>query len=84
MRVSIFFLLVSPVLLLAAEPDSTERKVPEHKAVRVTNPIKLDGVLSEAEWQTSPVTGFIQKDPKEGEPASESTKVWFAYDDEAL
>ncbi|HXF48505.1 MAG TPA: DUF5916 domain-containing protein [Verrucomicrobiae bacterium] len=84
MRVSIFFLLASPALLLAAEPDSTERKVPEHKAVRVTNPIKLDGILSETEWQTPPVTGFIQKDPKEGQPASDSTKVWFAYDDEAL
>ena len=85
MRVSVFLFLASPALLLAAEPDSTETiKVPEHKAIRVANPIKLDGILSEAEWQNSPVTGFTQKDPKEGQPASDTTKVWFAYDEEAL
>ncbi len=84
MRVFVFLFLASPAMLLAAEPDSTDKKVPEHKAVRITNPIKLDGLLSEAEWQTPPVTGFTQKDPKEGQPASDTTKVWFAYDDEAL
>ncbi|MCI0595909.1 MAG: carbohydrate binding family 9 domain-containing protein [candidate division Zixibacteria bacterium] len=84
MRVSVLLFLTSPALLLAAEPDSTNRKVPEHKAIRVTNPIKLDGVLSETDWQGPAISGFTQKDPKEGEPASESTKVWFAYDDEAL
>ncbi|MCI0406400.1 MAG: hypothetical protein L0209_10115, partial [candidate division Zixibacteria bacterium] len=82
MRVSVLLFLTSPALLLAAEPDSTNRKVPEHKAIRVTNPIKLDGVLSETDWQGPAISGFTQKDPKEGEPASESTKVWFAYDDE--
>jgi len=60
MRVSIFFLLASPALLLAAEPDSTDRKIPEHKAIRVTNPIKLDGLLSEADWMGLAAFGFTQ------------------------
>ncbi|MCI0331278.1 MAG: carbohydrate binding family 9 domain-containing protein [candidate division Zixibacteria bacterium] len=84
MRVSVLLFLTSPALLLAAEPDSTEKKVPQHQAIRVTNPVKLDGILSETDWQGPAVSGFTQKDPKEGQPASESTKVWFAYDDEAL
>ncbi|HET7231731.1 MAG TPA: DUF5916 domain-containing protein [Longimicrobium sp.] len=59
--------------------------VPRVRAVRRTEPIVIDGRLDEAFWQTVPVAGeFRQKDPHEGQPASERTEVRVAYDDEAL
>ncbi len=54
-------------------------------AVRVQQPPRIDGVLNEAEWQlASVITSFTQKDPLEGEPATQKTEVRILYDDEAL
>ncbi|RMG27222.1 MAG: hypothetical protein D6732_20400, partial [Methanobacteriota archaeon] len=57
------------------------REVP---AYRLNSPIHLDGVLNEPVWANPGVTGFTQQDPLEGQPATEKTVVWVAYDDEAL
>jgi len=47
--------------------------------------ITLDGKLEEECWNRAVFTsGFIQREPYEGEPASEQTKVAFFYDNEAL
>lgn len=55
-------------------------------AVRVNLiPPKIDGVLDDPVWQQAPrFGGFTQRTPDEGEPATDSTSVQFAYDDEAL
>lgn len=55
-------------------------------AVRIEGaPPKLDGVLDDRIWKTAPLhEGFRQRDPDEGEPASERTTFQVAYDDEAL
>ncbi|MBI1875288.1 MAG: carbohydrate binding family 9 domain-containing protein [Acidobacteria bacterium] len=59
-----------------------ERRLP---AVRATGQIALDGTLDEADWQTAPVaTGFIQNEPREGEPATEQTEVRVLYDNQYL
>ena len=53
--------------------------------VRITTPPTIDGRLDEAVWKGgSPLTGFVQRDPAEGEPASERTEVRFLTDGEAL
>lgn len=45
----------------------------------------IDGVLNDPVWQQAPVfTGFVQREPEEGQPASEQTTVQLAYDDEML
>ena len=50
-------------------------------AVRVSEPLQLDGLLSEEIWgQVEPAVGFLQKDPQEGAPASERTEVRIVYD----
>ena len=54
------------------------------RAVRLTEPLNVDGVLDEAAYQTPPISGFIQTLPLEGEPASERTEAWVFYDDENL
>jgi len=56
------------------------------QAVRV-NPqaLHIDGVLDDEVWQQAPrFGGFTQRVPDEGRPATDSTSVQFAYDDEAL
>lgn len=46
---------------------------------------QIDGALNDPVWQQAPVfTGFVQRDPEEGQPASEQTTVQVAYDDEML
>jgi len=62
---------------LAARPMAT--------AIRIRAAISVDGRLDEEQWRrATPVTHFTQTDPIEGQSASDSTEVWFLYDDEAL
>ena len=45
----------------------------------------VDGRLDDAAWAAAPVlSGLTQKDPREGEPATERTEVRFLYDNHAL
>ncbi|MBM3819490.1 MAG: carbohydrate binding family 9 domain-containing protein [Acidimicrobiia bacterium] len=54
-------------------------------AVRVDEPIVVDGTLDEPMWrQAAPATDFLQQIPDEYQPASERTEVRFLYDDESL
>ena len=55
------------------------------RAVRIDTPPRIDGVLDEPFWaDIPPVTGFRQRDPVDGAPASERTEVRIAYDEDAL
>ncbi|HEY7448016.1 MAG TPA: DUF5916 domain-containing protein, partial [Vicinamibacterales bacterium] len=54
-------------------------------ATRVIEAPAIDGVLNEGMWQgASLLSGFIQAEPLEGMPGSESTEVRLLYDDEAI
>jgi hypothetical protein len=54
-------------------------------ATRITEPVRLDGLLTEPFWRrTLPLTGFRQRQPDSGRPASDSTEVRIVYDDETL
>jgi hypothetical protein len=62
-----------------------ESMAPAITAARATDPIRIDGVLDEASWQSvSPTTSFTQRMPMEGISASERTEVRVLFDDEAL
>ena len=51
------------------------------RAVRIDEPPEVDGVLDETLYQTlAPISGFIQQDPDEGQPATEPTEVWLMFD----
>ncbi len=55
------------------------------QAVRAPSAPVVDGRLDDEVWRLAePVTGFLQRDPVEGEPASEDTVVQVAYDEKAL
>ena len=52
------------------------------RAVRLDQPIDLDGALDDRVYQDVPaVTGFIQVEPDAGQPATEETQVWLFFDD---
>ncbi len=53
-------------------------------AIRATEPITVDGILSESIWQRPGITDFKQRKPFEGAPPSQKTEVWIAFNDEAL
>ena len=73
---------------LAEETSSVETVVPELKAVRINPyPPLIDGKLDDEIWKRDDIEfarDFIQREPDEGKPATESTLVAVAYDDAAL
>ena len=53
----------------------------EIKAIRTETPPKIDGKLDDACWQNSAKTGtLIQFEPQRGEPATQPTTIYLAYD----
>jgi hypothetical protein len=53
------------------------------RAVRLTAPLRIDAQLDEALYSTiTPVSDFIQLEPRPGAPATEKTEVWVAFDDD--
>ena len=58
---------------------------PSIRAVRTAAPPQIDGNLDDAVWgQAARITEFVQQSPLEGEPATEDTEVYVAYDDTHL
>jgi hypothetical protein len=54
-------------------------------AVRSDQELRLDGRLDEPVWsQAVPATDFIQREPRNGEPASQRTEVRLVYSDRTL
>ena len=55
------------------------------RANRLNAPIVMDGLLTEAVYTEVPaITGFIQQEPMEGQPATERTEAWILFDDENI
>ena len=53
-------------------------------AVRVVDPIRVDGKLLESTWRRAGTRGFIQREPDEGRASAFETEVWVSFDDDAL
>lgn len=54
-------------------------------AVKLMQSVEVDGKLNESVWKTfPPLTDLKQKEPNQGEAATERTEVWVAYDEHAL
>jgi hypothetical protein len=59
--------------------------LPMLTAARAPSSIRVDGTLDDEAWAAArPVSGFLQADPNEGQPATEQTEVRVLYDDKAL
>jgi len=96
--ISISLALFVPLLLHAGEMDAQETASPARAdtaaatapkratATRIAGRApELDGRLDDSAWAAAPaLSGFWQKEPREGAPATERTEVRFLYDDHAL
>jgi hypothetical protein len=52
------------------------------RAVRVAEPLRIDGRLDEEVYAAvESIGGFIQQEPEEGQPATERTEAWILFDD---
>ena len=78
-----FALLCVPRLSVQAQeatPTVSEAAVRVANAVRVERAPRLDGMLDDPLWQQAPViSDFRQREPFEGQPATESTEVRVLY-----
>ena len=55
------------------------------RAVRLTEPLVIDGLLRDPIYSQVPaISDFVQQEPNEGEPATESTELWIFFDDTNL
>lgn len=83
-------LLISIVIILlgSALAQESSRPHPEKviTAIRVNpTPPVIDGILDDKVWKLAPIAdGFMQREPKEGEPPAEDTAFQIAYDDRAI
>lgn len=81
--VAALILLATP-WTLGAGPAAAQSE-PVAVAVPIDAPPAIDGVLDEPFWRTiEPITGFLQRDPVDGAPATERTEVRIAYTADAL
>jgi hypothetical protein len=47
------------------------------RAVRLDEPIVVDGLLNDEVYSRVPAfSDFVQQEPQEGEPATETTEAW--------
>ena len=74
-------LLALVLLAHVAYPEPAYAQPRTLRAVAVTAPIQVDGKLDEALYRdVAPISDFIQLEPQEGEPATERTEMWIAFD----
>lgn len=70
--------LISPIRIIGQD----------HKillALEIHEPIHIDGKLNEPEWDKAEVAqGFVQIEPRTGQPASYDTQVKVLFDDKAI
>ena len=84
MRVQMWW-VVAVTLVCAVSGRSQPKADSTHiVAVRAVEPITIDGLLTESEWQRPGFSHFTQRLPNEGAAPSQETEVWLAYDDDAL
>ncbi len=67
-------------------PDSVALQATRNvHATRVAEPVRIDGILDDSIWsRATPVSGFVQREPKEGAPATERTDVRVVFDNGAV
>ena len=78
----LLLLLFTGIQHTASASDNTPIK--KISAVKTTENISIDGILSENVWKRQGFTGLLQQEPDQGEKPSQESEVWVAYDDNAI
>jgi hypothetical protein len=73
-----------PVSAQEVRPDTVARRIGAQRILDADG-IRLDGALDEPAWNDAErISGFRQREPLDGEPATEDTEVRVIYDGEYL
>ena len=84
MRLYRLFMLAFSASGLLFGQDQANHPAKELRAYPLQEIIRIDGILSEAIWNQPGATGFVQKNPVEGNPPSQRSEIVVAYDSRAL
>jgi hypothetical protein len=81
-----FTYLIIPLVIILTEALYASDPVFAKKveAVRISEKINIDGILSENAWKRPGFTQLIQQEPNQGNPPTQRSEVWVAYDDAAI
>ncbi len=75
----------TPLVAQQAAPAEKARPITQIVAQRAVTSPRVDGKLDDALWQNAQwISDFIQREPQEGQPASDRTEVAIFYDDDAI
>ncbi len=82
----LYLVLLIPGLAIAADQDFNPEDYRDRRveAVRLSDPLNIDGRLEEGLYSGQSYSDFVQFIPHNGSRASERTEVWIGYDDDAL
>lgn len=84
-HVFLYFVFVSVIFLLVLPRPLSAEETPNAIVRELSEEIKVDGVLDEPSWKELPsIESLTQVEPHPFEPPTERTKVWIAYDKDAL
>ena len=73
-------LLAAWLPALAQTPETRPEVIIQ--AIRVSEPLHLDGKLDEEIYQTAPpITKFVQQLPNSGQPPTDRSEAWILFDD---
>lgn len=73
------------ILLIVLIPSISIGQSKSLVALRIEEKINIDGFAEEKSWKSSDIaTGFIERNPTEGNPPQQKTEVQILYDDNAI
>ena len=73
-------ILLAPMVALGVAASSPGQERPSVAALPITQPISVDGLLDEEPWARAPfASGFTQREPVEGAPATQRTRFQVIY-----
>lgn len=76
-----YIVLIMALFYVSAFASSKADSTKVVTCYKLSEPLILDGILTESVYLKAPITDFTQKDPNEGKPATEKSEVWISYDD---
>jgi len=83
-NILVIILLLEFVLAQSGDFNPEDYRNREVTAIKLEQPLDIDGILDETLYSTKANGPFIQYEPNNGILGSENTEFWVGYDDNAL
>jgi hypothetical protein len=83
-RFAVMSLIIMLTLINATEFDPMQFKNRKLQAVKLSEPLNIDGILDESIYLGQSYSDYVQYVPINGSPATEKTEIWIGYDESAI